>query len=210
MSAARSASVPARVIESALLRGQGKSATGAALEPYTLEILVPPDIALIVDSETDNKIRTSHDLRHTVKDCDGVVGSTQFFFTRRGRTVFKAREGGPSLSELLEEAIEHDGTEDVEELPEGGYKLWTEPSHLMAVTKALGAKFELEVFESDIVWGPNNDTLVDLNSGDSAEVLDNLLDSLRDHPEVNAIYANVRKGNISGDEWESIEKNINL
>ncbi|UPK90475.1 hypothetical protein LCI18_001410 [Fusarium solani-melongenae] len=210
ISAATKASIPKNLIEAAIARGQGRSATGAQLESMSLEVLMPPTIAMIIDAETDNKIRTLHDLRLVVKKAGGVVGSTTFYFTRRGRAVFKSKEGGPSLSDVLDEAIEHDGLEDVEELPEGDFLVWTQPNTLAAITEAVSKKFELEVLDSDIVWAPNEDTMVSVDKSAEVESLDLLFNGLKEHPEVKAIYANVRQGTIEDEEWDRVERNLDV
>ncbi|KAF7534942.1 hypothetical protein G7Z17_g13286 [Cylindrodendrum hubeiense] len=203
-------SIPKHLIEAAVARGQGRSTTGAQLESMSLEVLLPPDIAMIIDAETDNKTRTLHDLRLVVKKAGGVVGSTAFYFTRRGRAVFQAKEGGPTLSEVLDEAIEHDGMEDVEELPDGNFLAWTQPNTVMAITEALSKKFELEVLDSEIVWAPNEDTKVNIDSPPIAETLDGLFSGLKEYPEVKAIYANVRKGSIEEEEWDKVERSLDV
>ncbi|KAH6963792.1 transcriptional regulator-domain-containing protein [Fusarium avenaceum] len=210
IAAATKASIPKNLIEAAIARGQGRSATGAQLESMSLEALLPPDIAMVIDAETDNKTRTLHDLRHVVKKAGGVVGSTTFYFTRRGRAVFKAKEGGPTLSEVLDEAIEHDGLEDVEELPEGDFLAWTQPNTLSAITEALSKKFELEILESDIVWAPNEDTKVSIDASEQADSLDLLFNGLKEYPEVKAIYANVRQGAVEDEEWDKVERNLDV
>ncbi|KAL3588777.1 hypothetical protein FPOAC2_10936 [Fusarium poae] len=204
------ASIPKHLIEAAVARGQGRSATGAQLESMSLEALMPPDVAMVVDAETDNKSRTLHDLRHVVKKAGGVVGSTTFYFTRRGRAVFKAKENGPTLSEVLDEAIEHEGLEDVEELPEGDFLAWTQPNTLTAITEALSKKFELEILDSDIVWAPNEDTKVSVDTADQIESLDALFNGLKEYPEVKAIYANVRQGAVADEEWDKVERNLDV
>ncbi|KAJ6446337.1 hypothetical protein O9K51_01110 [Purpureocillium lavendulum] len=212
VSAATKASVPKALVEAAIARGQGRSATGAQLEPMTLEVLMPPNIALIADIETDNKTRTLHDLKYVVKKAGGVVGATAFYFAKRGRAVFKpkAATGGPTLTDVLDEFIEHDGAEDVEELPDGGFLAWTQPASVSAVTEALAKKFELEVLESDIIWAANEDTRVAVDSRSSAESLDALFSGLREYPEVKAVFANIRQGSISDDEWDRIERHIDV
>ncbi|RMJ03622.1 hypothetical protein BHE90_015900 [Fusarium euwallaceae] len=210
ISAATKASIPKNLIEAAIARGQGRSATGAQLESMSLEVLMPPTIAMIIDAETDNKTRTLHDLRLVVKKAGGVVGSTTFYFTRRGRAVFKTKEGGPSLSDVLDEAIEHDGLEDVEELPEGDFLVWTQPNTLAAITEAVSKKFELEVLDSDIVWAPNEDTMVSVDKSAEVESLDLLFNGLKEYPEVKAIYANVRQGTIEDEEWDRVERNLDV
>ncbi|KAM5351572.1 hypothetical protein ACJ41O_004295 [Fusarium nematophilum] len=210
ISAATKASIPKNLIEAAIARGQGRSATGAQLESMSLEVLMPPDIAMVIDAETDNKTRTLQDLRLVVKKCGGVVGSTTFYFTRRGRAVFKARERGPTLSDVLDEAIEHEGLEDVEELPEGDFLAWTQPNTLSTITEALSKRFELEVLDSDIVWAPNEDTKVNVDTALQAESLDALFNGLKEYPEVKAIYANVRQGAVGDEEWDKVERSLDV
>jgi transcriptional/translational regulatory protein YebC/TACO1 len=204
------ASIPKNLIEGAVARGQGKSTSGAQLESLSLEVLMPPDIALIIDAETDNKTRTLHDLRHVIKNAGGVVGSTAFYFTRRGRAVLQAKEGGPTLSDILDEAIEHEGMEDVEELPDGNFLAWTQPSAITAIVQALSKKFELEILDSEIVWAPNEDTKVAVDSSSLAETLDKLCSGLKEYPETKAIYANVRQGSIEDEEWDKVEGNLDV
>lgn len=204
------ASVPKALVEAAIARGQGRSATGTTLEPMTFEALMPPNIALIADVETDNKIRTLHDLKYAVKKAGGVSGSTAFYFSRRGRSAFKAKESGPVLSDMLDEAIEHDGVEDVEELPDGTFVMWTEPSILMAATEAFSKKFELEIAEADIVWSANEDTKAALETDESAEGLDVLLAAIKEHPEVKGLYINVQQGSVSEEAWEKVERHVDV
>ncbi|PHH89933.1 hypothetical protein CDD83_4909 [Cordyceps sp. RAO-2017] len=211
VAAATKASVPKALVEAAIARGQGRSATGAQLESMTIEILLPPNMALIADVETDNKSRTLADLKLAAKRCDGVFGSTSFYFSRRGRIVFAPKpDDGPSLSDMLEEAIELDGADDVEELPDGGYRAWTQPTALMMVTEGLSRKFGLEVLESDIIWAPNADTTVAVDCQQSVESLDSLLSSIREYPEVKAVFANVRQGAVADDGWAKVMGHIDV
>ncbi|EGX94383.1 DUF28 domain protein [Cordyceps militaris CM01] len=209
IAAANKASIPKALIEGAIASGQGKSTSGAKLEPMTMEFLLPPDIALIIDIETDSKQRTLQDLKLAVKKAGGITGSTAFNFARRGRAVFKPNDGA-ALADLLDEAIEHDGAQDVEESDEGGYVLWTEPSALMAIAKAFAAKFDLELLAAEIVWAPNEDTMVKLDSDDSAAALSSLLATLREHSEVKAIFANTKQGRASEEAWEAVERRLDV
>lgn len=173
---------------------------------------MPPNIGFIVDIETDNKTRSLHDLRHVVSKKKGaVVGSTAFYFAKRGRAIFKASDdGGLTLSDLLEEAVEHEGVDDVEELPGGGFMVWTQPASLMVIAEAVTAKLGLEVVECDIVWAPNEDNVIDIDTSDAAENIELLLSGIREYPEVKAIYANVRQGTVKDDEWDMVEKNLDV
>lgn len=175
-----------------------------------MEFLMPPDIALIIDIETDNKQRTLQDLKLAVKKAGGVAGSTAFNFSRRGRAVLKPKEGGAALSDLLDEAIEHDGAQDVEDHPDGGYVLWTDPSVLMGITKAFVSKFDLELLGSDIVWSANEDTMVRLDSEESGNILASLLSTLKEHSEVKAIFTNTQQGRATDETWENVERHLDV
>jgi transcriptional/translational regulatory protein YebC/TACO1 len=207
---ATKASVPKALIENAIARGQGRSTTGAQLESLTFEIIVAPNIAIIAEAETDSKIRTLAEMRATIKKAGGLSSASAFYFTKRGRAIFKSKEGEPTLSEIIEEAIEHDGAEDVEELPEGGFMVWTQPPSLMAITEAFSTKFNLEIAESDIIWAPNEDTVVGLDAPETAETIGNLLSAVKDYPEVKAIYSNLRQGNIADEEWDKVARSLDM
>lgn len=219
------ASVPKALIDGAIARGQGRSTTGAKLEPVLLEILLPPDVAIVVEAETDNRNRTLGDLRVVVKKAGALVGSTTFYFTKRGRAVFtaSATEGDTpvvpaDLSEqIIDEAIELEGVEDAEDMPEdedggsGGAVVWTEPAKLTAVTEALSRKLNLDVLESDIVWAPNEDTRVDVDSAETVEILETMLAGIKEYPEVKGIFANVRKGSsLTDDDWDRINRHLDV
>ena len=210
LSLTTTASIPKSLVEAAIARGQGRSATGAQLEAMTFEVLMPPNIAIIAEIETDNKTRTLHDLKLVVKKAGGVAGSTAFYFSRKGRLRLGARQDGPALtlSDVLEEAIEHDGAEDVEELPGAEFLVWTEPSQLMAVTEAMSKKLAVDVAESDIVWAANDETKVAVDSSQSVQALDSLLAGLREYPEVKAMFANIRRGSVDEEEWYKLERHI--
>ncbi|KAM4054781.1 transcriptional regulator domain-containing protein [Hirsutella rhossiliensis] len=208
IAAATKASVPKSLVEAAIARGQGRSVTGAQLQAMTMEVLLPPNLALIADIETDNRQRTWNDVRYAVKKNGGVTGSTAFFFSRRGRILLKPKRADPTLSDMIEAAIELDGTDDIERLPDGVFLVWTQPTSLMAITEALSDRFELEVLDSDIIWAPNADTTVFVESQDMVESLEALLSGIREFPEVKAVFANVRQGGIAFDEWGRVARLI--
>jgi transcriptional/translational regulatory protein YebC/TACO1 len=204
------ASIPKNLVEAAIARGQGRSTSGAQLVPLSFEFILPPNIVLMIEAESDNKNRAMQDIKGIVKGHGGTVGSAAFCFIKRGRAVFRPKEGGPDLSQILDEMLELEGVEDFEELPEGNVLVWTEPTQVSAVTTALSQKFNLEVLESTLVWSPNEDTVVELDSGEYAEQLASLLVSLREYTDIKAISANVRGGNIDEATWARIEDNLDM
>lgn len=52
---AKEQGVPKATIENAIARGQGISPKGAALENLTIEAMIPPSVAIIIECQTDSK-----------------------------------------------------------------------------------------------------------------------------------------------------------
>ena len=201
------AGFPKASIEAAIARGQGLSTSGAALESVTLEAILPPSIALIIDIETDNRKRTLSDLRVVIKNHKGTVTPTSYLFTRRGRVLFEKDEREFGVDEVLDEAIEA-GAEDVEADDEGNIVVWTEPSGVTAAAERLGKSLDLKVKSLHLIWHPNEDTLAPLESEETVENLAALIDSLRDEPTVQGVYTNVTQGTIENDAWSALEEKI--
>ncbi|KAJ5033418.1 uncharacterized protein L3040_008534 [Drepanopeziza brunnea f. sp. 'multigermtubi'] len=202
---AKKAGFPKASMESAIARGQGKSATGAALENFTLEVIVPPTVAMIIETETDNKARTMMDLRHLVKVHGGTVTPTTYLFQKRGRVAFSADDGKTSVDDVLDDAIEA-GAEDVEADDDGGIVVWTEPNRTTAAANALHKSHGLKVESADIIWDANEDTKVPLDGEhmDAVKGLSALLDALQDNPNVQGVYANAAQGSLTDEVWEEL------
>jgi transcriptional/translational regulatory protein YebC/TACO1 len=191
---------PRASMEAAIARGQGKSATGAALETVTLEVIMPPTVAMIIESETDNKARTMMDLRWLVKVHGGTVTPTNYLFQKKGRIAFEKDERNLGVDEVLDEAIEA-GAEDVEADEDGSIVVWTEPNNTMAAAEALQKSLNLKVESSDVIWDPNEDTKVPLESEDAVKALSAFVEALQDIPQVQGVYANAAQGSIADDIW---------
>jgi len=180
-------------MEAAIARGQGKSASGAALENVTLEVITSSTVAMIIEMETDNRNRTLADVRSLVKAHGGNVTPTNYLFSKMGRVVFEKEDKDIGVDEVLDEAIEA-GAEDVETDEDGSIVVWTEPSKTMAAAEALQKSHGLKVESSDIIWDANEDTRVTLDSEDAVTAMSEFIEALRDHPNVQGVYANVAKG----------------
>ncbi|KAK3900177.1 transcriptional regulator TACO1-like protein [Staphylotrichum tortipilum] len=204
---AKKASLPLDKIEGAIARGQGRTSTGAALEPISFEAMVPPSIALIVDLESESKLRALQDMNQLVKRAKGSSGSSRFFFSRLGRVVFEKGTSGLDVDQIMDEAIEA-GAEDLENDADGNIVVWTQPAETMQVCQAVGGKFELKILSSDIIWTANEDTKAKLDASEELASFTELLEALREYPEVQAIYSNVSKGDMSDEDWARIEDNL--
>ena len=134
---ARDASMPKDNIQRAIDRGTGAGADAAAIERVVFEGYGPGGAAILVEALTDNRNRTSADIRHAFTKHDGSLGepgSVAWIFEKRGvdrRRRRPLRRGRP------DRAIDA-GAEDVRE--DGDLlRVICEPGDLSAVREALEA-----------------------------------------------------------------------
>lgn len=118
---AREASMPKDNIERAIKRGTGGSGE-AELESLTYEAYAPGGIALIIECLTDNRNRTTNDVKHMVTKAGGTIagaGSAQYLFDRKPspnggfewepKTLIDTDETtGTIVAELIDELEAHD------------------------------------------------------------------------------------------------------
>jgi transcriptional/translational regulatory protein YebC/TACO1 len=192
-------------MEAAIARGQGKSATGAALESLTLEVIMPPTIAMVIDAETDNKNRTLMELRMLIKSHSGTVTPTSYLFKRKGRLQFEKDDRNLGVDEVLDEAIEA-GAEDVETDEDGNIVVWTEPNKVTSAAQALQESLGLKVESSDIIWDANEDTKVPLEYESSVKALWDFVAAVQENPNVQGVYANAAQGKLSDEVWANLQE----
>ncbi|RYN63412.1 hypothetical protein AA0118_g4830 [Alternaria tenuissima] len=207
ISTAKKSAVPKASIEAAIARGQGLSASGAALENVLLEAILPPSIATIVECQTDNKLRTLADLRLLVKEAGGSVSTVAFMFEKKGRIILRKKDG-VGVDEVLEPALDA-GVLDVDEDAEGRVVLYTEPASTNKTAEKLAKELDLEIEESEIIYDPNEDTKVPLEDEGAAKELNSFLDDLQEVQGVQGVYMNWTKGSIGDDVWEELRGKVN-
>lgn len=199
---AKKAAVPKASIEAALARGQGLSATGAALESLVVEAVLPASVATIIECQTDNKLRALAELRLVVKDAKGTISTVGYLFEKKGRIILRQKDG-MGVDEVLEPALDA-GVQDVEEDEEGRVVLYTEPAQTKTIAQKLAKDLDMEIEESEIIYDPNEDTRVPLDEEGSAKEIGTFLDGLQEVQGVQGVYMNWAKGSISDDLWEEL------
>ena len=170
ITAAKKQGFPKASIENAIARGQGRSPTGAALDSLTIEAMVPPSVAIIVECQTDSKARTLGDMKSAIKDYGGTMTPTSHMFDRKGKIVF---EGSKNIGEeeMFDQAIEA-GAIDVQMEDDGTVVVYAESSQTTAVANTMAKSSGLKVESLDIIWDPKEDTMVNVAS---PEALDSFL-----------------------------------
>ena len=181
---ARDQSMPKDNIQRAIDRGTGAGADAAAIERVVLEGYGPGGAAILVEALTDNRNRTSAEVRHAFTKHGGSLGepgSVAWIFEKRGVVVVDGERYG---EEDLIAAIDA-GAEDVEE--DGGLlRVLSEPGDLNGVRAALEQE-GIEVESSDVAMEPKS--TVDVGEGEAGSLL-RLLDALDELDDVNEVHAN--------------------
>lgn len=190
-------------IEGAIARGQGRSLSGASLESITVEGILPNNVAVIVECETDNKLRTLAEVRLAIRNNGGNATPTSYLFTKKGIVTFN-KKAGVGADEALEAALEA-GATDVEDDEESRIVVSTEPSDLSAVGDSIAKALDLSIASSEVVWDPNEDTKVEIPSENAAADLGDFVDELQEkESSVQSIALNVSQGKLDGEIWKDL------
>jgi transcriptional/translational regulatory protein YebC/TACO1 len=206
ISTAKKSAVPKASIEAAVARGQGLSASGAALEPLVLEAILPPSIATIIECQTDNKKRSLAEIRLLIKEAGGQVSTVAFMFEKKGRIILRMKDG-VGVDEVLEPALEA-GVIDVEEDEEGRVVLYTESAQTNKIAERLAKELDMEIEESEVIYHPNEDTKVPLEDQGAAKALGDFFDEVQEVPGVHGVYTNWTKGSIEEEVWENLRGKV--
>ena len=182
---ARRVNMPSDTIERAIKKGTGELG-GENYEEVLYEGYAPNGVALMILTYTDNRNRTTSEIRHILSKHGGNLGSSgcvSFMFDRVG--IIEVPKEGVSEEEIYEKAIEA-GAEDVE-VGELNYILYTKPEDLYPVKEALSS-MGLQIERAEIAYKPNS--LVQVNDVETAKKILKLMDALEDLDDVKEVIAN--------------------
>jgi YebC/PmpR family DNA-binding regulatory protein len=181
---ARDASMPKDNIERAIAKGTGADSDAEAFEPVTYEGYGPGGVAIMVEALTDNRNRTSAEVRHAFTSRGGSLGepgSVAWTFEKKGELVLDAERYG---EDDLIAAIDA-GAEDVS-LDDDVWEVVTAPTDLAQVRDALETA-GLQLQSAELVMRPKTTTPVDESQ---VGTLMRLIEELEDHDDVQAVHAN--------------------
>ena len=181
---ARDASMPKDNIERAIAKGTGEGVDADQIESVVYEGYGPGGVALLIEALTDNRNRTSADIRHAFSKHGGNLGepgSVSYLFDKAGVIVVDASRYD---EDDLIVAIDA-GAEDIA-LDDDVYEILTEPSDLVAVRDALD-QAGVEIESADVSQRPKSRVPVD--ESDAARLL-KLIDMLEESDDVSAVHAN--------------------
>ena len=181
---AKAANMPADTIKRNVDKATG-NLEGVSYEEIRYEGYGIGGAAVIVDTMTDNRVRTVAEVRHAFSKHGGNLGtegSVAFQFKNCGQLIFAP---GTDEDKVMEVALEA-GADDVITDEEGVVEVICPTTAFAAVRDALQAK-GLVPEMSDIVMKPNNE--IEL-TGEDAIKMQKLLDALEGLDDVQEVYTN--------------------
>jgi len=181
---ARDESMPKANIERAIDRGTGEGADAVVVERIQFEGYGPGGAAILVEALTDNRNRTSAEVRHAFSRHGGNLGepgSVAWMFETHGVVVV---DGDKYSEDDLIIAIDAGASDVVED--EGKLRVLAEPSDLTAVKEALAAE-GIEMESVGLAVEPTSTVEVEESE---AGTLIKLLEAIEDQDDVNEVHAN--------------------
>ena len=181
---AKAAQMTNDAIDRAIKRGTGEQ-SAAAYESITYEGYAPGGVALLIDVLTDNRNRTSGDVRAVFSKFGGAMaepGAVGWQFSRRGVIIVDGKAGEDAVMEAALEAGADDVARDGD-----SWRVTTEPSTVFDVKAALEAA-GLSVASAESTMVSSN--LVPVDDVDDARKVLRIMDALEDNDDVQDVYSN--------------------
>jgi YebC/PmpR family DNA-binding regulatory protein len=181
---AKAANMPADTIKRNIDKASG-NLEGVSYEEIRYEGYGIGGAAIIVETMTDNRVRTVAEVRHAFSKYGGNLGtdgSVAFQFKHCGQLVFAP---GVSEDKVMEVALEA-GAEDVLSDDDGTVEVLCAPGDFEAVRDALAAA-GLQAELAEVTMRAENTVAL---AGEDAERMQKLLDVLEDLDDVQAVHHN--------------------
>ncbi len=185
MDDARATNMPNDNVERAILRGAGKL-PGAMIEEVTFEGYGPGGTAVMVDATTDNKNRTTSEIRKIFASHGGNLGEAgcvAWVFQKKGYIeVDKTKVTEDKLYEIAIDA----GAEDVKTDEPDSFKVIAGPADFEKVKKALEAA-SIALTNAELTLLPSTEVKLE---GEGANKVLSLVEALEEHDDVKTVHAN--------------------
>ena len=181
---AKAANMPADTIKRNIDKATG-NLEGVHYEEIRYEGYGIGGVALMVDTMTDNKVRTVAEVRHALSKHGGNLGtdgSVAFQFKHCGQLILAP---GTSEDAVMEVALEA-GAQDVVTDDEGAIEVLTDPAEFEAVKAALD-KAGMPPAMAEITY--RADITIELSEEDQAK-MQKIIDALEDLDDVQEVYHN--------------------
>jgi YebC/PmpR family DNA-binding regulatory protein len=182
---ARSNSVPNDNIERAVKKGTGELES-EVYEEVNYEGYGPGGVALLVEAATDNRNRTTGEIRHLFARNGGNLGEAgcvAWMFHRRGYFAFD--KSAMDEEKFMELALEL-GADDVS-IEEDVYEIYTPMEDFLAIQEEIERR-GIPTAAKELAMVPQ--TYIDIPGDKVGQVL-RLMEALEDHDDVQKVWANL-------------------
>ncbi len=186
VTAAKAANMPADNIKRAVDRGTG-DLDGVTYEEVNYEGYGPGGVAVMLECLTDNRNRTTPEVRHLFSKHGGNLGengSVSWVFSRKG-LILVSRADEMDEDVLLESALDA-GAEDLDTEDPDFFRVFTVPEELHQVKEGLeaaGVVIEAAQFDME----PSTSMRLE---GKKAQQMIRLMEAFEDHDDVQNVWAN--------------------
>ena len=184
MEKAKGANMPKDTIEKAIKKGTGEL-EGESYEEVLYEGYASGGVAVMCKALTDNRNRTSAEIKKIFERAGGNLGATNcvgFMFHAKGIILISTEK--VDEERIMELAIES-GAEDVITSAEI-HEITTSTDAFEAVRAAI-EKADIEIASAELSLVADNEVTLDFNA---ARKVMKLVDRLEDHDDVDAVYSN--------------------
>ena len=186
ISAAKAANMPSDNLKRAIQRGTGEL-PGVNYEEVSYEGYGPGGVAVMLECLTDNRNRTTPEVRHLFTKSGGNLGengSVSWLFSRRG-LILIPRSAELDEDQIMEIALEA-GAEDLDTEDPDYFRVFTAADELHQVKDGIeSAGLHVESAEFDM----EPSTTVKLE-GKKAQQMIRLMEAFEDHDDVQHVWAN--------------------
>jgi YebC/PmpR family DNA-binding regulatory protein len=197
MERAKGINMPLTNIDNAIKKGTGEL-PGVVYETVVFDAYGPGGVALLVEALTDNRNRTTAEIRNILSKKNGSLagaGSTAFLFSKKGFiSIEKSKVSEDQLMDIVLDA----GADDINS--ESQYhEITCEAAKFTPVKDAL-AKKNISTVTAEVTMVPSTTVRV---LGDEAKMLLSLMEALEEHEDVQNVHANF---DIPDEEMEKISQ----
>lgn len=185
MAKAKEANMPSDNVKNAIKRGTGEL-PGIVYETINYEAYGPAGVAIMVEALTDNKNRTTAELRNLLSKKGGNMagaGSVAWMFNKKGYIVV---DKNTVKEDVLMDAALEAGAEDIR-TGESSFEVISSAQNFEKVKSALAEK-GISYQSAEVTMLPTS--TVKVTAGPEAKQLLGLIETLEDHDDVQDVYAN--------------------
>ena len=182
--AAKKASMPSDNIDRAVKRGTGEL-EGVTYEEVVYEGYGPGGAAILIEAMTDNKNRTTAEIRHLLTKYGGnlaAAGAVAFQFSKKGYIAVEKKAAKEDT--LMELALES-GAEDFKTDDADVFEVYTDTASFEAVKAAVEAK-NIATQTAEIQMVPQNT----IDVADKSPALVKLLEMIEENDDVQKVWSN--------------------